>query len=349
MEILKFIVRVTLLLLVPVVVAAGTFLYMREVFFLPVDPSNTTKVLVEVNADTSFLDLGRTLVSKGLVKHSRALDVLQRFSNKAKGKAIKEGEYELSASMTPMQILEKFLSGEVLLREIEVPPGSSVRDVAKLLEAQGITSEKEFNEGLTNPDWLRQAGVRADSFEGYFGPGRYSFSRVDGVRHIIWTMMERAEKEWPAEYTKRADELEMSRHEVLTMASILQKEAATADDMYQLSSVYHNRINMGMKLEADSTAMYGLKDFNGTLTQEDLQNQHLYNTHFYYGLPPGPICNPGMEALKAAVSPPKTSLLFYVRDGAGKLIFSATHREYEDSLKKYKEFNRLAKAAGAGD
>ncbi len=344
-DIAKFFLRLGLMLSVPVVIAALTYSYMHDLFFVPVTTIGGNKVLVEIKKGKSFREVGQELVSKGVLKNARALELLVRL--KAKGKQINEGEYEVSSSMTPGQMLDKLLSGDVYLRTVSVFPGSSVWEIGKLLEAQGIISETEFNAALSSPDLLKQAGIRAESFEGYFFPGTYSFSRVDTPRQIIWRMMEEAEKHWPLEFTEKADKLELSRHEVLTLASIIQKEASNVEDMSLVSSVFHNRTGVGMKLEADSTVIYGLTNFSGTLSEDDLKNQHLYNTHFYYGLPPGPICNPSVEAIQAAIEPSNTNFLFYVKDGKGRLVFASNHREHEEALKKYKEFNTLKKSANA--
>lgn len=300
---------------------------------MPVDPNNTDKVVVEIMSGQAFKDICKDLETKKLVKHWWALDLISRI--KKQHQQIKAGEYELSPSMTPKEILAKFVSGDVLRRMVTLKEGSTIKDIGAALEKAGLVSQAEFEVAATDATLLSLAGINSQSFEGYLFPETYAFVRPADLKHIIWTLLEQGERNWPKEYTARADELGLSRHEILTLASIIEKESGNVDEQPMVSSVFHNRLSKGMKLQSDPTVIYGLKDFNGNLTRADLDNPHTYNTYAHFGLPPGPIANPGKTAIRAALYPAKSEYLYFVADGNGSHIFSATLQEHNEAVNKY--------------
>ncbi|NLF25715.1 MAG: endolytic transglycosylase MltG [Deltaproteobacteria bacterium] len=332
-DLTRFTLRMIALLAIPVAVGVLTYAGIKQLFRVPVNPSSTEKVLVEVRPEKNFRVFSKELAEKGLIKHWRVLDVLARI--RGKDTQIKAGEYELSAAMTPIEILHKLVAGDVFLRRVTVKEGTSIREIGKLLESAGLTSANEFDRAIYATPLLYKAGINAESFEGYLYPETYNFSRTDPVDHIIWRMMEQGEKQWPDEFTARADELNLSRHEILILASVIEKESGNASEAAMISSVFHNRLANGMKLQSDPTVIYGLKDFDGNLTKADLQNPHPYNTYVHYGLPPGPICNPGINAIRAALYPAETNFLFFVSDGTGKHVFSSTLKEHNEAVRRY--------------
>ncbi len=332
----KFLIRLFFIIAIPCCVGVATYSWMKGALLSPVDSNNTEKTLVEVRAG-SLDALGTELTEKGLLKHAWVLKVLSKLSSKHSTSEIREGEYQLSPSMTPLEIIEKLTSpaDERYLRTVIVPEGVSVNDLGKLFEKAGIVSAEAFQKELSDSARIRQLGIPADSYEGYFQPGRYQFSKLDPVQTFIAKMIDNSEQNWSeAEHEKKAEEVELSRHEVLTLASIVQKEASDPEDYASLASALQNRLQYGMKLESDETVIYGLKDFNGELTEEDKEQDHPYNTWLYYGLPAGPICIPSETAINAVLSAPKTNYLFWVKDLDGRLHFAADRKEFEELQKK---------------
>lgn len=335
MPLVRFILRLGLILSVPLFVSVITFIFLRRAFLLPLDPQSTMKITVEIAAGRNFADICRELKNKGVIKYAWALDALGRF-RKADTK-ISAGEYELSPAMDPRSILHKLISGDVIKRQITVKEGFTIKDIARALETAGIIKAEDFEREASDPRLLSKAGISAASFEGYLFPETYFFSRPVSAQTIIWTMLEEGERHWPREFTEKAEKMRLSRHEVLTLASIIEKESGNVDEQPLISSVFHNRLSQVMKLQSDPTVIYGLPNFNGNLTKEDLQNPHPYNTYVNFGLPPGPIANPGLSAIKAALFPKQTTFLFFVADGSGKHVFSTTLAEHNEAVARFQK------------
>jgi UPF0755 protein len=325
--------RLLIILLAPLIVAILTYQFMRASFLTPVDPENKEIVLVEVEPDKSFREISKLLQAKGVVRHWWSIEILARL-NKSDG-SINAGEYEVSPSMEPRAVLAKLASGEVYKRKVVVREGTSIWDIGALVEEAGLMPRHEFDNAIADPKLLAEAGISAPSFEGYLFPETYQFSRPINARAIIWRMLEEGEQHWPSEYSMRADELQLSRHEVLTLASIIEKETSSVDEQPLISSVFHNRLSQGMKLQSDPTVIYGIPNFNGNLTKQDLQTPTPYNTYMNFGLPPGPIGNPGEAAIRAALYPRESTYLFFVADGTGKHVFSTTLQEHNEAVNLY--------------
>lgn len=311
----------------------GTYQFMNFAFFKAKDPDNTTPVIVEVLAGQKFKEISRNLQDQGLVNRWWAINSLARI--KGKDTAIKAGEYELTPGMSPKQILAKLISGEVLKRLITIKEGMAISDIAKAVEEAKLLSAEEFKKEASNIDLVSKYGIKAKSFEGYLFPESYQFSRPVTARQIIARMFEESDRRWTKEFGTRADEMGLSRHEVITLASIIEKESGKVEEQPLISSVFHNRIVQGMRLQADPTVIYGLPNFNGNITEDNLKDPHPYNTYVYSGLPPGPISNPGETAVRAALFPEQTTYLFFVADGTGGHVFSTTLQEHNEAVRIY--------------
>lgn len=336
MNYIKFLIRLTFIVAIPAFVALVTFLLLRQSLLRPLRPNSTEKITVEIAPGKTFNQICNELHDKGVLRHPWSLELLARF--KKADTRINAGEYELSPAMGPREILAKLMSGEVVKRSITIKEGQSVWEIGKAIEAAGIISAAEFNGAVADPNLLTNAGVSASSFEGYLFPETYFFSRPITVREIIWKMLEEGEQHWKREFSDQADKLRMSRHEILTLASIIEKESGNVEEQPLISAVFHNRLNQGMKLQSDPTVIYGIKNFDGNLTKEHLLDaNNMYNTYLHFGLPPGPICNPGDTAIKAALFPAEATYLFFVADGKGKHVFSTTLEEHNAAVNRYQK------------
>lgn len=325
--------RIGIVLLVPLLVAILTYRFMRTAFLAPVDPEKKDVILVEVEPEKNFRQICHLLEDRGVVRHWWSIEILARL--KKNDRNINAGEYELSPSMDPRAVLAKLASGEVYKRKVVVKEGMSVWEIGSLVEQAGLMSQQDFDNAIADPKLLAEAGISAPSFEGYMFPETYYFSRPLNARAVIWRMLEEGEHHWPADFSARADELQLSRHEVLTLASIIEKESGNVDEQPLISSVFHNRLSQGMKLQSDPTVIYGIPNFKGNLTKEDLQTPTPYNTYMNFGLPPGPIGNPGDTSIKAALYPRDSTYLFFVADGSGKHVFSTTLQEHNEAVNLY--------------
>ena len=323
---------------VPLVVGLITYRFMHLAFLAPLDSSSKKEVAVEIPPGLTFQQICKLLEDKEVIRYGSTLNIIARL--KGVDTKIKTGEYILSPALPPKAILQKLVDGEVFQRAVTIPEGTSIWNIGVELEKVGLTKRDEFDKILTDPKLLAQAGIASSSFEGYLFPDTYHFSRPITARKIAWAMLENGEKHWPPEFSEQAEVLGMSRHEILILASIIEKESSGTDEQHIISSVFHNRLNQGMKLQADPTVIYGIPNFNGTLTKKDLETPHPYNTYTNFGLPPGPIGNPGESSTRAALFPQKTSYLFFVADGTGRHVFSTTLQEHNEAVRKYRALLR---------
>lgn len=329
-------IKIALILIPPLLVAAITYLWISTHLVDPYDASDTKTKLVEIAPGLSFKEIALKLEQEKLVRRWWALSVIAKV-RKVDTTKISAGEYELSPSMSPMSLIEKLTKGDVFKRVVTLKPGSSIWEVGAEVEKAGLVSKAEFDRALKDPLLLKEAELREDSFEGYLYPETYYFSRPITPKQIIWTMLTLAQKSWPQTYSVRSEIMSLSRHDVLTLASVIEKESGKVDEQPIISSVFHNRLRLNMKLQSDPTVTYGLTNFNGTISEKDLQTDHPYNTYTRYGLPKGPICNPSASAIKAALYPAETEYLYFVADGKGGHVFSTTLKEHNDAVQKYRQ------------
>ena len=237
--------------------------------------------------------------------------------------------------MTPKDVLGALVGGKILKRKITVKEGMSIWEIGPIVDQAGLLPRAEFDQAVTDPKLLVKAGISASSFEGYLYPDTYMLSKPITAQLIIWQMLEEGEKHWSAEFSDQAEKIKLSRHEILTLASIIEKETGQIEEMPTISSVFHNRLNQGMKLQSDPTVIYGIPNFNGNITKDDLQRASPYNTYMNYGLPPGPIANPSDNAIRAALFPKETTYLFFVGNGHGSHEFATTLSEHNENVRKY--------------
>ena len=327
-------IRSVLIIGIPVLVVLGTYLFMSRNFMRPLNSEDKREVIVEITPGLSFKQICQKIEDSGVIRSGKSLSVLARIRQISDNR-ISAGEYILSPSMTPKEVLQALVDGKVLKRTVVIKEGLSIWTVGELVEKAGLMGRSDFESAVTDPSLLVTAGIGAHSFEGYLFPETYNFSRPITAKQIIWRMLEEGEKHWPKEFTEQSDKLGLSRHETLVLASIIEKESGNIDEQPLISSVFHNRLSQGMKLQSDPTVIYGIKNFNGNLTRQDLETPSAYNTYLNFGLPPTPICNPGGSAIRAALFPAESTFIFFVADGTGRHVFSTTLAEHNEAVKKF--------------
>lgn len=330
---LRLFFRLFAYIFVPLLAVYLTYSALQTALFDPINPNDKREVYVEISPNYTFDQTADLIVEKQVVRYQQALKIIAKL--KGMSTKIKPGEYILSPSMTPSQVLQALESGRVYKRSFEVTPCMSIFDIGTLVEEAGLLQKTEFDQALHQAALLAKAGIQAESFEGYLLPGTYSLSRPVTAQQVIWTMLEAAEKAWHSDYSVKAGELQLSRHEILTLASIIEKETtALKEEGGKLSSVFHNRLTQGMKLRSDATVAYGQSITNRLLTPEDRDKPGPYNTYLNFGLPPAPICNPSMEAIEAALYPEQSTYLFSFKGPAGRHVFSSTQKEHNEAMNR---------------
>lgn len=291
------------------------------------------EVLFTVHPGDPLSRVARRLAEDGLVRDARAVEWLARWRGAAG--SLRVGEYRLQASLTPGEILARLTAGRVATYEVAIPEGFTAVQVAARLEEAGLADSQAFVRAVEDAELARELGVPANRLEGYLYPETYRLPRGLSAEAVVEVMVEQFQQVW-AEFAPHAAARGLSLHEVVTLASIVEKETGAAEERPRIASVFANRIARRMRLESDPTVIYGIPDFDGNLRRRDLENEeNPYNTYRIAGLPPGPIASPGREALAAVVDPEQSDYLFFVSKNDGTHAFSRTYREHVNNVNRY--------------
>lgn len=291
-----------------------------------------------VHCDISFppgsgiRKLANELKAGGVIRSSWHFVLMTRLRGDAH--RLKAGEYRFSDDMTPDVVLKKIVSGDVDYRKFTLPEGYSVYQAAELLEQKGYFRKDTFLAKCRDKELLTRLGISSDSAEGYLYPATYNLSRGGSEERLLEQMVGEFNKAYAA-LQEGQGERQLSRHEIVTMASIIEKEAVSADEKPLISSVFYNRLRIGMPLQSDPTAVYGVRAFSGKVSKADIQRPSPYNTYLNKGLPSGPIGNPGKDAILAAMNPAKTDFLYFVARQDGTHQFSLNLGEHNRAVVRY--------------
>lgn len=296
--------------------------------------SEKREAFVTIRPGEGFSLISERLVNAGLVKDPLKFKLLARV--KGYDKKIKAGEYRLSGAMSPGQILENLAKGKVFLYKLTIPEGYNLNQIASVIAETGLgITGKDFLAVATDSEFAREKGIYGETFEGYVFPETYYFSRNVKPKEIINAMVKRFWSVFTPEWEVRAQEIGFSVHQVVTLASIIEKETGSAPERPIIASVFHNRLKRRMRLQSDPTVIYGIRNFDGNITRKHLKTRTPYNTYKIGGLPPGPIASPGKKSLEAALYPAETSYLYFVSKKDGSHEFSTSLRDHNRAVRKY--------------
>jgi len=259
---------------------------------------------------------------------------------------LKAGEYSLRSSMSPRDILERMSKGLVRLHRLTIPEGLTISQMAGQIEKVGLARAADILERSKDPAYVRAQGIEAPSLEGYLYPETYFFPRTVTADGVITAMLQAFRAAFPPEWQQRASELGFTVHETVTLASIIEKETGDPSERSLISSVFHNRLKRGMRLETDPTVIYGIPNFDGNLTRKHLETPTPFNTYLIRGLPPGPIASPGKEALKAALFPAQSDFIFFVSKNNGTHHFSTNLADHHRAVQHYQAGSGLPISGG---
>jgi UPF0755 protein len=248
---------------------------------------------------------------------------------------IRAGEYEISGSMSPYDILSKLVSGKVKGYRMPIPEGFTVSMIAARLAEWGLVNEGRFLQLAHDRAFLTTLSIPGPSIEGYLFPDTYVLTRAMDEKDIMNFMVRRFRRMVTPEMVAQARQRGFSLNDIITLASIIEKEGGAPEEKPFISAVFHNRLKRGMRLQSDPTVIYGLKDFDGNLTRDDLRKKTPYNTYRIKGLPPGPICSPGLDSINAALNPAPVDSLYFVSKNNGSHHFSSNHDDHVKAVIKY--------------
>jgi len=258
-------------------------------------------------------------------------------------KDIPAGRFKLVKASTNFEIIDQLVNGIQVNKRVTILEGWTIDVIAFELQDKIGINPDEFKNACTNELLLWKWGISEESVEGYLFPNTYLFSEEEDIQDIIGRMINEYKQRITIEFRDRMKELEMEEKEVITLASIIEGEAIYDKERPIISGVYHNRLNIGMRLQADPTIQYIIEGSPRRLLNKDLKIKSPYNTYLNKGLPPGPINNPGIESIRAALYPAKTDFLYFVARGDGYHTFSKTKEEHNIAKRKFQKIRRQLK------
>lgn len=289
--------------------------------------------IVEIKQGSSFGRVATQLQEAGVISDTERFKLLARW-RKATGQ-IHVGEYLFENPATPDDILRRLLAGDIRKFQVTIPEGFNLQEIAARLEKSGIGTAEKFLALCKNENLVKELGIEGSTMEGYLFPETYTYTASTTLESLLRSMVSQLNRQVTPEILESAAELGLDRFELITLASIIQKEAGNVMEMPLISAVFHNRLRKGIALQADPTVIYGIPNFDGNITRKHLQTPTPYNTYRMRGLPAGPIASPGRFALHAAANPAESKDLYFVARGDGTHEFNATLKAHNRAVRRY--------------
>lgn len=345
------------IVVVVILIAGATSgaLWLRRELARPYRGFSAAQVFVDIPRGTSRWNIAGLLQRSGVI-HSRIAFAF--LSERHHRSVLQAGEYMFDKPVTPRQIFAQIAGGHIFVHVVVVPEGWTMFDIAAELEKQHLCTKSEFLNIAESPSLVRDIAPHAKSLEGFLFPSTYQFSRGASPQEMAATMVREFREEWsriqasnqqtspalsakgdPAKHLEMTAKPSLSPDEIVTLASLIERETPQPQERPIVASVFYNRLKLGVPLQCDPTVQYAL-DLAGKPTPkvsaEDLRVQSPYNTYLHRGLPPGPIANPGDASLRAALHPAQTHYLYFVANGSGGHFFSSTLEQHNRNVQKYK-------------
>jgi UPF0755 protein len=323
-----------LVLLLVAAGAAAALLYSRV--NRPYRGYEGTEQFVEIAQGSGSLGIGERLVAAGVIRDMLTYRTALWMSHQ--GRHLKAGEYRFDRAMTPFEIIDKIARGDVFVITVTFPEGLTLAEMAKIFEAHGLGTAASFVQAARDPAPIDALDPAATDLEGYLFPETYALSRHTDAAKLTRLMVARFEKVFTPELRQAAAARKLTVRQAVTLASIVEKETAKADERPLVAAVYTTRLRVGMPLQCDPTVIYGLVKagrYDGNIHKDDLSFDSPYNTYRYPGLPPGPIASPGRASIDAAIHPADADFLYFVSRNDGSHEFARTLEEHNRNVQKY--------------
>jgi UPF0755 protein len=314
-------------------------LYIAFQLLIPL-PVGNKNVEVEIPKGTTFRQVAEIFSHEHIIRDKNLFLVIGRLSHI--DRKIRAGFYSVYGSMNLLDLLRALRKGQIIEYEVTVIEGDSLREVATKLLDKGILQEEYFWKIVTDKNFMASYMINAPSLEGYLYPDTYKIPKGMDAREALGMMINKLREQYSEQLRTRAQEIGMSERDVLTLASIIEKEAATDEERPLISAVYHNRLRKKIPLQADPTAIYGVKSSKEKINSEDLKRKTAYNTYVIRGLPPGPISSASIKSIMAALYPADVQYLYFVSNNDGTHRFSVTASEHAAAVRAYREKRQAA-------
>jgi UPF0755 protein len=291
-------------------------------------------LVVDIPAHEGLLGIADRLADAGVVRSRAAFIALS--AARGSVRRLKAGEYEVPRDASTIDVVGLLESGRVRQHTVLHPEGATLSELARVLESARLAPAEEVLRAAHDPAVLKTLGVEGPSLEGYLFPDTYQFVRGMSVEEMLGRMVQRTRSRLTAERLARANALGLDAHGLLTLASIIEREAVDPDERRLISAVFWNRLHLDMPLQADPTVQYAVAKERRTLTRGDLATDNPYNTYMRRGLPPGPIASPGLPAIDAALDPAPVKYLYFVARDDRRHSFSTTVGEHNAAVSRYR-------------
>jgi peptidoglycan lytic transglycosylase G len=291
---------------------------------------------VEIPQGAGSAGIGERLVSAGVIRDTATFRTALWMSHK--GRVLKAGEYRFDRPMTPFAIIDKIARGDVFVITVTFPEGHTIAEMARIVEAHGLGPAAAFVQAAKDVSLIRDLDPAATDLEGYLFPETYALPRHTDAAKLVRMMVARFDKVFTPELRQAAADRNLTVRQAVTLASIVEKETAKAEERPLVAAVYTTRLRIGMPMQCDPTVIYGLVKagrYDGNIHKDDLSFDSPYNTYRYPGLPPGPIASPGRAALEAAVHPADADYLYFVSRNDGSHEFARTLEEHNRNVQKF--------------
>ncbi|CAN5408007.1 endolytic transglycosylase MltG [soil metagenome] len=320
--------------LVLAAVAAGAWLFLS--LERPYRGYTEPEQFVEIPQGSGSAAMGRRLEDAGVVRSALAfrLAVWMR----GVGHRLQAGEYRFDEPLSATAVVERIARGDVYLLTITFREGLTIRQMSEVFESRGFGPAAEFVKAAGNASLIEDVDPAAPNLEGYLFPDTYSLPRRATASQLVERMVAGFSKAFTPDIAEAAEARGFSVRELVTLASLIEKETAKPEERELVAAVYSNRLRIGMGMQADPTIIYALEllgQYDGNLTRQNMRVDHPYNTYRYAGLPPGPIAAPGRASLQAAVNPADVPYLFFVSRNDGSHIFSTTYDEHRRHVQEW--------------
>ena len=334
--------RLTIAILILILLVVGFAAYrigLAEVS--PFKGYEGSEQFVDIPPGSGPTSIGRRLADAGIIRDT--LGYRFEILRSGEGRRLQAGEYRFDRPMTVSEVIAKIARGDVYLVPLTFREGLTIREMAQLFESKGLGSAKDFSTQASDADLIRKLDPAAKDLEGYLFPDTYAMTRHTTAAQLVPRMVAGFEKALAPEIWSAAEGRGLSLRELVTLASIVEKETGKSEERPLVAAVYSNRLKIGMPLQCDPTVIYALERahrYDGNLTRENMQIDSPYNTYRYPGLPPGPIANPGRASLEAAAHPADVPYLYFVARGDGSHAFAATLDEHNRNVNEFQRHRR---------
>jgi UPF0755 protein len=292
-------------------------------------------VILDFPRGTSAAEMANQLAQSGVIRYSWQFLAVRALRPDAR---LQAGEYKFSEPAAPFRVYARIARGDVFFYELIVPEGSNIFDIAASIDGFDFIKGADFLRAARDPSLIRDLAPQAPTLEGYLFPSTYRLTRRTTVQQLCQMMTDQFRKNWRE---LRKEDRATAVNDIVTLASLVEKETAIPGERPQVAAVFHNRLRAGIALDCDPTTIYASmleERYRGTIYRSDLASANRYNTYRHAGLPPGPIANPGVASLKAALEPAPTDYLYFVAkaDGSGSHQFSKSIEEHNRAVQQYR-------------